>query len=126
MPKIRSASSFSPFAPVNGAQGRAPHAAQVGKAHEDGNDGQAQPQPGQGQVPRQPAQVHAVYNIIKDVDELRHRHGERHLKDVPRHARLGDLVGMVGESVVDAAAVDVQVLPRYFMEIQEHSMCQPG
>ena len=26
--------------------------------------------------------------------------------------RLGDLVGMVGESVVDAAAVDVQVLPQ--------------
>ena len=39
-----------PLAPVNGAQGRAPHAAQVGKAHEDGNDGQAQPQPGQGPV----------------------------------------------------------------------------
>ena len=77
---------------MDGAQGRAPHAAQVGKAHEDGDDGQAQPQPGQGQVPRQLAQIHPVHNIIEDVDELRHRHGERHLKDVPRHAPPGKVV----------------------------------
>ena len=40
---------------------------------------------------------------------------------------LGDLVGVVGKGVVDAAAVEVQVLPQlYFMEMPEHSMCQPG
>ena len=39
---------------------------------------------------------------------------------------LGDFVGVVGEGVVDAAAVDVRSSPRCFIEMPEHSMCQPG
>ncbi len=40
--------------------------------------------------------------------------------------RLGDLIGVVGESIVNAAGVDIQILPRCLMEMQEHSICQPG
>ena len=53
-----------PPAPVDGAQRGAPHTAQVGKAHQNGNDRQTQAQPRQGQVPRQPAQIHAVHDVI--------------------------------------------------------------
>ena len=30
------------------------------------------------------------------------------------------------EHEVDAAGVDIKVSPRYFIDIAEHSMCQPG
>ena len=77
-----------PPPPVDGAQGRAAHTAQVGKAHQNGNDGQAQPQAGQGQMARQTAQVHPVHDIIKNIDELRHRHGHSHTQNIAGHAPL--------------------------------------
>ena len=43
-----------------------------------------------------------------------------------RAARLRDLVLVVREHQIDAAAVDVEVSPRCFHDIAEHSMCQPG
>lgn len=72
---MRSASSFSPRPRWMEHRGEPAHTAQVGKAHQNGNDGQAQPQAGQGQMARQTAQVHPVHDIIKNIDELRHRHG---------------------------------------------------
>ena len=53
------------LAPVDGAQGGAPRAAQVGKAHHDGDDGQRQPQARQSQMPGEPPQVDAVHHAVQ-------------------------------------------------------------
>ena len=81
-----------PPPPVDGAQGRAPHAAQVGKGHEDGDDGQAQAQPRQGQVAGQAAQIHPIHHVIQDVDELGHRHGQGHVDDIAGHPASGEVI----------------------------------
>ncbi len=90
----RSASSSVPLAPADGEEGRAPGAAQVGKAHDDGHDGDGQPQTGEGQVaaPRQAAQIDAVHHAVQHVDELGHRHGQGQGQNIFGDAPLGKVV----------------------------------
>ena len=80
------------LAPVDGAQGGAPRAAQVGKAHHDGDDGQRQPQARQSQMPGEPPQVDAVHHAVQHVDELGSRHGQRQRNDVAGNAADGKIV----------------------------------
>ena len=56
--------------PGRWSTGGAPRAAQVGKAHHDGDDGQRQPQARQSQMPGEPPQVDAVHHAVQHVDEL--------------------------------------------------------
>ena len=67
----------------DGEKRRAAHAKQVGKGIEDHNNGKTDAQAGQRQVAgaRDLADIHAVHNIVEQVDQLRHGHGQSQLDD---------------------------------------------
>ena len=83
--------SVSP-SPLHGAQRRAAGAAQIGKAHDNGDHRHCQAQPGEGQVAGQQPQIDAVHHAVQHVDELGQRHGEGQGQNVFGDAPLGKVV----------------------------------
>ena len=83
-----------PPAPADGAQGRAPGAAQVGEAHQNGHDGHGHPQAGEGQAVAggEVAQVDPVHHAVQHVDQLGRRHGQGQTHNVAGDASPGKVV----------------------------------
>ena len=74
--------------PADGAQRRAAHAAEVGKPHQNGDDGHGKSQSGERQMPGQPSEVHPVHHAVEDIDELRQRHRGRQHQNISWNASL--------------------------------------
>ena len=93
LPRMASASSCSPFPRWMEHRGAPPMPQRFAKPIRIEMMGRHRPRPVREKppLPRNPPDVHAVYNIVQDVDELSRCHGESQAQDVARDAPLGKI-----------------------------------